>query len=195
MTNALLGRAPFVLSMLSALALAPAALAQSDAPAQPSAAAASAEQSGAPSSQSAAAAAASEAPAGVTKAVNDIARPPAGKAEVIFYRPAAYAGWALSFSVHEGQTGVGKLGNGSYFVYIGDPGEHTFSIQSEATDTLHMELDPDEIYYVKQTIGMGIMMGRPHLTPSDEGSFQLKPLKLSTKKPSDLDPPASHSGK
>jgi hypothetical protein len=163
--------------MLAVLAFAPAALAQSDAH----------------SSQSAQGAAAAQAPVAAAKTPDGITSPPAGKAEVVYFRPAAYVGWMLGFSVHEGRTGIGKLGNGSYFTYIGDPGDHAFSIQSEATDTLHMELDPDEIYYVKASIGQGLIELRPHLTPSDQGVFALKPLKLSTKKPTDLDAPASSS--
>jgi hypothetical protein len=164
---------------LSAATLAPVALADSGAPSDQSAAASAAAQSMAP---------APAAPAG------RVGPAPAGKAQIVFFRPGAFAGMALSFSIHEGATGVGKLGNGSYFVYVGDPGPHTFTIQSEATDTLHMELDPGETYYVKQTIGMGIMVGRPHMTPSDQATFDGMPsLHLSTKKPSDLDPASVHT--
>lgn len=116
-----------------------------------------------------------------------IPAPPSGKGVVVFFRPWAYPGAAVGFSVHEGDTGVGKLGNNSYFIYVGDPGPHTFSIQSEATDTLHMEIDAGETYYVKETLGMGVVLYRPHLTPSDAATFaKLKGLKLSDKKPSDL---------
>jgi hypothetical protein len=111
---------------------------------------------------------------------------PPGKGQVVFFRPSRLGGMALSFSVHEGQTGVGKLGNGSYFVLAADPGTHKYTIESEATDTLTLEVDAGETYYVQQTIGMGVMVGRPHLTPSDAGAFGAKALKLSTKKPSDL---------
>jgi hypothetical protein len=115
-----------------------------------------------------------------------IAPPTAGKGEIVFFRPSRLGGAALSFSVHEGKTGVGKLGNGSYFVLVADPGVHEYSIQSEATDNLRLEIDAGETYYVQQTIGMGIMMGRPHLTPSDQGTFAAKHLKLSTKTATDL---------
>ena len=111
--------------------------------------------------------------------------PPAGKGQVVFFRPFG-PGMALSFSVHEGDQGVSKLGSNQYFIYVADPGPHTFSIQSEATDTLHMEVDAGETYYVKETLGMGIVVARPHLTPSDAATFaKLKGLSLSEKKPSD----------
>jgi hypothetical protein len=120
-----------------------------------------------------------------------IPAPPEGKGQVVFFRPSRFVGAALSFSVHEGDTGVGKLGNGSYFVLVAEPGPHAYSIQSEATDTLNTEVEPGETQYVQQTIGVGIMMGRPHLTPSDQATFDgMKSLKLSTKVASDLKPKA-----
>jgi hypothetical protein len=115
-----------------------------------------------------------------------ISAPPAGKGQVVFFRPGNMMGMALSFSVHEGDTGIGKLGNGSYFVYVTDPGPHLFTIQSEATDRLTLEVDVGETYYVKQTIGVGIVAGRPHLAPAEQGDFERLKLKESTKKPSDL---------
>ena len=94
---------------------------------------------------------------------------------------------AVSFSIHEGDTGVGKLGNGSYFIVPEDAGPHTFTIQFEATDTLHLEVDAGETQYVQQTIGVGVVAARPHLTPSDKATFDSMPnLKLSDKKPTDL---------
>jgi hypothetical protein len=117
-----------------------------------------------------------------------VAPPPAGKGQVVFFRESKLGGMALSFSVHEGDKGVGKLSNGSYFVAVSDPGEHTFTIQSEATDRLTLEVESGETYYVKQSIGMGIMMGRPHLTPSDQAEFDKAKLKESTRTATDLGP-------
>lgn len=114
--------------------------------------------------------------------------PPEGKGQVVFFRPSSMIGMALSFSVHEGDKGVGKLGNGSYFVHVADPGPHLFTIQSEVTDKLTLEIDAGETYYVKQTIGVGIVAGRPRLSPSEQGEFERQKLKVSTKKASDLKP-------
>jgi hypothetical protein len=95
---------------------------------------------------------------------------------------------AVSFSVHEGTKGVAKLGNASYAVVDMAPGEHTFTIQSEAKDSLTLEVEAGETYYVQQTIGMGVILLRPHLAPSDESTFKAKAksLKPSKKKPTDL---------
>lgn len=132
--------------------------------------------------------------ADATAPAGRIAPPPSGKGQVVFFRPSRFVGAALSFSVHEGDTGVGKLGNGSYFLVVADPGPHAFSIQGEVTDTLNLEVEAGETQYVTQSIGVGIVMARPHLTPSDQAAFDKldpKSMKLSTKKPTDLKPKAS----
>jgi len=126
------------------------------------------------------------APASAATGASAIAPPPAGKGQVVFFRPSNLMGMALSFSVHEGEKGIGKLGNGSYFVHVAEPGQHLFTIQSEVTDKLTLEIDAGETYYVKQTIGVGVVAGRPRLTPSEQVEFERLKLKASSKKPTDL---------
>jgi len=126
------------------------------------------------------------APAPAPAATTLISAPPEGKGQVVFFRPSNFVGMAVSFSVHEGTKGVAKLGNGSYAVLAADPGPHAYSIQFEATDTLNMEVEAGETYYVKQTIGMGVVAARPHLTPSSQAEFEKLKLKVSKQKPTDL---------
>jgi hypothetical protein len=179
------------LSLAFILAAAPVAGA---AIAQPAPAATPAEQPVPAAPAAAPAAAAPEAkpaaPAATAPASSGrIAAPPAGKGQVVFFRPSKFVGMALSFSIHEGDTGVGKLGNGSYFIAVADPGPHAYSIQGEATDTLNLEVEAGETQYVQQTIGVGVVMARPHLTPSDQATFDhMSSLKVSDKKPTDLKP-------
>lgn len=109
-----------------------------------------------------------------------VGRPPAGQGQVVFFRPSRFTGAALSFSVREGDEGVGRLGNGRYFVHPTTPGVHEYNISGEVTDTLRLEIEEGETYYVQQTINMGIMMGRPVLTPSDQATFEERPLRVST---------------
>lgn len=115
-----------------------------------------------------------------------LAPPPEGKGQVVFFRPSRFTGSALSFSVHKEKLGIGKLGNGTYFIYVADPGLNEFTIQSEVTDKLRLEVDAGDTYYVEQKITMGIIMGRPVLAPSTKEEFEKKPLKVSVKKASDL---------
>jgi hypothetical protein len=116
--------------------------------------------------------------AAVDQADSRVPAPPAGKGQIVFFRPFG-AGMALNPMVREDTTDIGRVGTSSYFIYVADPGPHVFSVKSEASDTLHMEVDVGETYYVEETIGMGVMVGRPHLTPSDAAAFaKLKGLKL-----------------
>jgi hypothetical protein len=112
---------------------------------------------------------------------------PQDKGQIVFFRPWKYAGAAVGFSIHEGDKGVVKLGNNSYETVLIDPGTHVFTTESEAKDSLTLEIDAGETYYVEQTLGMGVILYRPHLTLSDQATFDgMKGLKLSSRKPSDL---------
>lgn len=110
--------------------------------------------------------------------LNPIDAPPPGMGQVVFYRPSRLVGMALSFSVRDGNKGVGKLTNGTYFVLPVEPGIKEYNISSEARDTLRLEVDEGETYYVVQSIAMGVWAGRPNLTPSSEDAFQAKKLKV-----------------
>jgi hypothetical protein len=104
---------------------------------------------------------------------------PAGKAQIVFFRPWNYFGGAVSFTIKEGETDVAKVTNGRYYVYVTEPGAHTYQVKSETTDSLTLELDEGETYYVKQTMGMGVILYRPNMTPSDAAVFASYPkLKL-----------------
>jgi hypothetical protein len=117
--------------------------------------------------------------AAAAQADSRVPAPPAGKGQIVFFRPFG-PGVALNPMVRDEAGDVGRVGANSYFIYVADPGAYALSVKSEATDTLHMEVDPGETYYVEETIGMGVMVGRPHLTPSDAAAFaKMKGLKLS----------------
>lgn len=132
-----------------------------------------------PAPQAAPAADAPAAPSAQSVALqNPIEAPPAGKGQIVFFRPARLTGMAVSFSVREGDTGIGKLTNGTYFVHVTDPGTKEYNISSETRDTLRLEIEEGETYYVIQTIGMGVLMARPNLTPSTAEEFQNKKLKV-----------------
>ena len=174
-------------------AVATPALAQSTAPAAPPAAPATADQpAAAPATPPAAATPAKPAPSVAESLPAGLTPPPEGKGQVVFFRPSNFVGMAVSFSVHEGDKGVAKLGNGSYAVVVADPGQHAYSIQFEAKDELNMEVEAGETYFVRQTIGMGVVAARPHLTPSDAGEFAKQKLKLSGKTATDLKSSASN---
>lgn len=123
------------------------------------------------------AAAAAEAAAPVATATapaatnNKVGAPEAGKALIVFFRPSKLTGAAIGFKVREGETELGKLRSGKYFVANVEPGTHQYTVHSEAKDVLTLEVEAGETYYVQGTITMGFMAGRPNLSPSDQATF------------------------
>jgi hypothetical protein len=117
----------------------------------------------------------------VTKS-GTIGAAPAGKAQVVFWRPGSIMGMALGCTVREGegaqQVEVARLGAGKYHVHVADPGKHVYYTTGEATDKLNLELEPDETYFVRCAIGMGVMSGRAQVSPSDRATFLSRAKKM-----------------
>ena len=128
----------------------------------------------APAPEAAPAPAATPAPvvAAAAAAEATLGKPAAGKGQVVFFRPSKFVGMAIGFKVREGETELGKLGNGNFFVIDVEPGAHEYVVHSEAKDILPLEIDAGEVYYVEGGIGMGVMVGRPNLSPSDKIKFE-----------------------
>ncbi|KUR79975.1 hypothetical protein AQZ50_03755 [Novosphingobium sp. Fuku2-ISO-50] len=103
--------------------------------------------------------------------------PPAGKGEVVFFRSGTLIGAAISCAVHENGAKVSSLPPGHYFVLAAEPGKHAYSVKSEATDTLNVQVESGEVQYVSCHVKMGIMAGRPVLGPASEADFKAKSLK------------------
>ena len=108
-------------------------------------------------------------PAAAAPATNSkVGTPPEGKGPIVFVR--------------EGETELGKLRNGNYFVLPVDPGTHQYTVHSEAKDVLTLEVEAGETYYVQGTITMGVLAGRPNLSPSDQAAFDALAPKLKPSK-------------
>lgn len=112
-----------------------------------------------------------------------IGAPPAGKGQIVFFREKKFVGGAISYKVREGENELGKLGNGTYFVYAADPGAHEYTVHSEAKDILNLEVEAGETYYVIGGVTMGVFAGRPNLSPSDQTAFDTLAGKLKPAKP------------
>lgn len=112
-----------------------------------------------------------------------IAAPPAGKGQIVFFREKKFVGAAVSYKVREGENELGKLSNGTYFVYVVEPGAHEYTVHSEAKDILNLEVEAGETYYVTGGISMGVFAGRPNLSPSDQAAFNALAGKLKPAKP------------
>lgn len=108
----------------------------------------------------------------------EIPAPPAGKGQIVFFRPGGM-GMAIGCSVNENGQKVSSLGSGRYFIMVAEPGKHSFSVKSEATDALALEVEADETQYVACKIKMGFMVGRPDIAPATEAEFKgLKRIKM-----------------
>ena len=110
--------------------------------------------------------AAKEAPAPIA-----IPAPPAGKGQIVWFRPGGM-GFALGCSVNEGGQKISSLGAGKYFIMATTPGRHEFTVQSEAKDVLALEVEEGETQFASCKIKMGIMVGRPDIRPSTEEEFR-----------------------
>jgi hypothetical protein len=152
----------------SLLFVAPIAIAQDAAQAAPAAA----------TSAPAAEAAPVDTPAPAAPAAGFIPPPAEGKGQVVFFREKKFVGAAISYKVREGDAELAKLGNGSYIVLAVEPGKHDYHMQGETKDVLTLEVEAGETYYVQGSISMGIVAGRPNLSPSDQASFEALAPKL-----------------
>jgi hypothetical protein len=157
-------------------ATAPEATAAAEAEVQAEASAAPVDAQPATPATPAAAPEAATAPATTGK----IAPPPAGKGQIVFFREKKFAGAAVRYKVREGETELGKLSSGTYFVHVTEPGTHEYTVHSEAKDLLPVEVESGETYYVIGSISMGFMVGRPNLSPSDQAAFDAMSAKLKT---------------
>lgn len=100
----------------------------------------------------------------------EVAPPPAGMGQVVFYRPGGM-GALISCRVREGDTVVNRLPPGKYFILQTAPGAHEYNVRSEARDNLRIEVEEGETQYVRCAIGMGIGVGRPNLSPQNRADF------------------------
>lgn len=103
---------------------------------------------------------------------------PEDKGQIVFYREPKFAGGAIGFKVREGDAEIGKLRSGNYFVALVEPGRHEYNVKGETRDILPIEVEAGETYYVKTTVSMGILAGRPNLAPSDATNFLAVSKKL-----------------
>lgn len=100
-----------------------------------------------------------------------IPAPPAGKGQIVFFRPGGM-GFAVGCSVNENGKKISSLGAGRYFVMTATPGKHDYTAKSEAKDTLTLNVEDGETQYATCKIKMGIIVGRPDIRPSTEADFR-----------------------
>ena len=103
--------------------------------------------------------------------------PEPGKGQIVFYRRGGQTGMLLNIEIREDGRPVAKLTHGVFVILPVEPGAHTYTIQGEAQDSLTLEIDADETYYVEQSIGMGVIGSRPRLGPVTQEDFKRQLLR------------------
>lgn len=108
--------------------------------------------------------------------------PPAGKAEVVFFRQPGYAGSAISCAVQENGAKVASLPPGRFFIVVAETGRHTYTTASSGTDNgVFFDLKPGDIKYVGCTIVPGFWVGKADLEiPIRDDAFSTKMWKQVT---------------
>jgi hypothetical protein len=104
----------------------------------------------------------------------------ANKAVVYVYRSPAFVGSAVSYTVNASTKPLVKLVNGGYYPYVTNPGEVEIWAETEAKSSVTVDLKPGDRKYVKGTVGVGFLVGRPSLTLVDPATAQaeIKECKL-----------------
>jgi microcystin-dependent protein len=105
-----------------------------------------------------------------TKTAIVLPTPKPGKGQVVFFRPGGM-GSAIKCTVRENGQMVGRVGPNRYYVIDAEPGVHTYTAKSEATDAVTVQVEPDETAFVRCKIAMGMMVGRPNLSPATDLDF------------------------
>ena len=124
--------------------------------------------------------AADPAPASAPAVSPEVAPPPAGKGQVVFFRRSSIMGFPYWTNIRENGVAYGKLSNGVYFIQVLDPGTHEFNTSVLGKDSMKVQVDPGETYYVEGKITMALIGYTVIMAPSDEGTFNMarKGLKL-----------------
>ena len=90
--------------------------------------------------------------------------PPADNATIYAYREFNPIGGAATYVVRANGAPLGRLPSGGYFVHHALPGEVEFSASTvEATTSVTVDAKAGEVYYIKGSFGIGLVVGHPHL--------------------------------
>ncbi|MBI9069371.1 MAG: caspase family protein [Salinivirgaceae bacterium] len=107
-------------------------------------------------------------------------KPPKGKVIIYIVRPSTY-GFAIKFNTFCNGFDIGFTKGKTYLFTITDPGELVFSAQAENKDIIRIDAKPNEIYFVKQEVKIGVAKARIkyNIIDKQEGYKALLKCKLS----------------
>jgi len=107
-------------------------------------------------------------PSGTINSQTEQPKIPQGKALIVFYRPAAFAGGAIRFNINHAEGPVGQLISGSVLYKTVSPGAQTFWSQVISQDAITINATAGQTYYVRGDVKMGLYAGRPSFTQVSE---------------------------
>ena len=105
---------------------------------------------------------------------------PNDKGLVYIYRPSSFVGGGVSYDVKVGEIPVTTLYNGGYYPYFSSPGEIEFWAKTESRSAVTLDVEAGETYFIKGTVGVGFLIGRPHLSveTNENGTLEIATCKL-----------------
>jgi len=105
---------------------------------------------------------------------------PPNKGLIYIYRPSAFGGAAVKYTVHVKDKATKRLTNGGYFPYFADVGENEVWAKTEAKSSVTLDVKAGQTYYVKGGVRMGFAVGRPDLAivPESVGAAEVAECKL-----------------
>jgi hypothetical protein len=106
------------------------------------------------------------------------------KGLVYIYRVPSIKGAAISYDIYANEKPIFTLKNGGYFPYQTNTGEIEFSASTEAKSAITVDVEAGQTYYIKGSLSVGFLMGRPHLSivSSDVGGKEIQECVLLPKK-------------
>jgi hypothetical protein len=87
---------------------------------------------------------------------------PTGKAVIYIYRP-SMIGAAIVYDVKRGDKVIITTKARGYYPYVSDPGEVELWAQTESKASITLDVKAGEVYYVKASVSVGLLVGRPRL--------------------------------
>lgn len=94
-----------------------------------------------------------------------------GKGQVVLFRPNKFMGGGIVWKVRENGVELGTLSSGRYLIIDAEPGVHTYTATTEASDAITIEVEEGDTYFVETAVAMGALIYRPNLRPSDQATF------------------------
>ncbi len=101
---------------------------------------------------------------------------------IYFYREKSFVGGGVSYAVSENGVKLGALKNGTFFIVRATPGRHFYEAKTESGESVRIDVEAGRTYYVRGSVKMGVLAGRPELVQvtAAEAAGKLEKLKYTS---------------